>query len=263
MIAPSHPALAARLMLERSGLEHEVRELPPGLHPALVRAAGFPGWTVPALRIGGRRVQGTLAIARELHRLAPEARLFPADDRARDAVERAERWGHDELQPLPRRLFRWAAAESNAVRAWLLREVSGLPAAPALAMAFRPAMVLFARRASGARDATVRADLARLPELLDRADRLLEDEIIGGAVPNAADLQILTSLRLLLAHQDLRPRLERRRCARAALRLLPDYPRPAPEALPPVPAVLPEEWLRGPGWTDSGDAQSETEAVIG
>jgi len=105
-------------------------------------------------------------------------------------------------------------------------------------------MRFFARRVSDADDATVRADLTRLPGLLDRADRLLEEEVIGGDEPNAADLQILTSLRLLLAHEDLRPRIEPRPCARAALRLLPDYPRPGPGALPPVPAALPEEWPR-------------------
>ncbi len=232
------------MMLERSGLEHEVRELPPGLHPPLVRAAGFPGWTVPALRIDERRIQGTRAIARELHGLAPEAGLFPPGEDARGAVEEAERWGHDDLQPLPRRIFRWAGAHSGAVRTWMAREASGLPAPSAFALALKPATAFFARRVSGADNATVRADLARLPELIDRADELVADGTIGGTPPNAADLQILLSLRLLLLHEDLRTRIEGRRCCQAALRLLPDYPRPGPDALPPVPAALPNEWLR-------------------
>ena len=61
-IAHSHAALAARLMLERSGLEYEVWNILPGLHAPIVRAAGFPRWTVPALRIDGRRVQGRMKV---------------------------------------------------------------------------------------------------------------------------------------------------------------------------------------------------------
>jgi hypothetical protein len=147
------------------------------------------------------------------------------------------------LQALARRVFRWAGERSNAVRTWMAREVVGLPVPAAFGMAFTPVMLLFSRRISGADDAAVRADLARLPELLDRADALLEAGTIGAAPPNPADLQILCSLRLLLAHEDLRPRLEPWRCARAALALLPDFPRPGPEALPPVPAALPAAWL--------------------
>ena len=243
-IAHSHPVVAARQMLERTGLEHHAWNTLPGLHAPVVRAAGFPRWTVPALRIDGRRVQGTLEIARELHSLAPDAGLFPRDAEARRAVEQAERFGHDELQPLARRVFRWAGVRSNAVRAWMVREVMHLPAAAALGMAFTPVMVLFARRISGADDANVRADLARLPELLDHADRLLDAGTIGATPPNAADFQILTSIRLLAAHADLRPLVERWRCGQAALQLLPDYPRPGPDALPPVPAALPPEWLQ-------------------
>lgn len=244
-MAQSHPSLAARLMLERAGVEHDVQYILPGLHGIAVRAAGFPRWTVPALRLGELRVQGTLAISRELDRLAPDAGLFPRDGQARPAVEAAERWGHDELQPLGRRVFTWCQVHSNAVRAWLVREVMHLPAASALGNASRPAMIFFARRVYGAGDATVRADLARLPRLLDHADRLLEKGTIGGSPPNAADFQILTSLRLLLAHADLRPLVEHWRCGQAALELLPDYPRRGPEALPPIPSALPAEWLAG------------------
>jgi glutathione S-transferase len=145
-----------------------------------------------------------------------------------------------------RRVFRWAGVRSNAVRAWMASEVVGLPAPAAFGLAFKPVMVLFARYLSGADDATVRTDLARLPGLLDHVDALLEASTLGGTPPNAADLQIFSSLRLLLAHSDLRPRLEHRRCARAALALLPDFPRSGPEALPPVPAALPAAWLPPP-----------------
>jgi glutathione S-transferase len=242
----SHPVLASRLALERTGIPFEAHDVLPGLHGLVVRAHGFPAWTVPALEIDGRRVQGTLAIARELHRLAPGAGLFPRDAERRRAVEDAERFGHDELQALARRVFRWAGMRDNAVRAWMAGHVVGLPA-PALAgIAFTPVMVFFGRVVSKASGAQVRRDLARLPELLDRADALLEQGTIGGDEPNAADLQILTSLRLLIAHADLRPIVAPRPCGQAALRLIPDFPRPGRDALPPVPAALPPGWLPSP-----------------
>ncbi len=239
----SHPVLASRMALELTGIPFEARDVLPGLHGVVVRARGFPAWTVPALVIDGRRVQGTLAIARELDRIAPEAGLFPRDPERRRAVEDAERFGHDELQAVARRVFRWAGVRDNAIRAWMAGYVVGMPA-PALAgHAFKPLMFFFARVVSKATDAQVRDDLARLPALLDRADALVGDGTIGGGAPNAADLQILTSVRLLMAHEDLRPYIAARPSGEAALRLIPDFPRSGPDALPPVPAALPPEWL--------------------
>jgi glutathione S-transferase len=239
----SHPVLASRMALERTGIPFEPHDVLPGLHGLVVRAQGFRGWTVPALVVDGRRVQGSLAIARELHRLAPDAGLFPRDPERRRAVEDAERFGHDELQSVARRVFRWAGMHDNAVRAWMARHVVGVPA-PALAgYAFKPVMAFFGRVVSKAGSAQVRQDLARLPGLLDRADALLEEATIGADEPNAADLQILTSIRLLIAHEDLRPFVAARPCGQAALRLIPDFPRSGRDALPPVPAALPPEWL--------------------
>ena len=239
----SHPALASRMALELTGIPFDAHDLFPGLHGLIVRAQGFPAWTVPALEIDGRKVQGTLAIARELDRLAPGAGLFSSDGERRRAIERAERFGHDELQPIARRVFRWAGAHDNAVRAWMAKEVIGAPAPTLAGYAFKPVMMFFGRIVSKADDEQVREDLARLPGLLDHADALVEDGTIGGDAPNAADLQSLTSIRLLMAHEDLRPAIAPRPCGQAALRLIPDYPRPGPDALAPVPAALLPEWL--------------------
>ncbi|WP_354698996.1 hypothetical protein DSM112329_04696 [Paraconexibacter sp. AEG42_29] len=237
----SHPVLAARLMLERKGLEHNVRDALPGLHPLAVRAAGFPGRTVPAMRLGDRMVQGTLSISRALDEVVPAAPLFPADPGARAAVEAAERWGHDELQPVATRVFRWAGATDNRVRAWMATEVIGWPLGSVLGHGFTPVMAYYASIV-GADSAAVRADLAGLPALLDRADALIADGVLGGPDVNAADCQVLASLRLLAAHEDLRPLLEARRCGRLALARVPNFP-PGPDATRPVPAVLPREWL--------------------
>ena len=244
-IRQSHAVLAARLMLAHAGIRHDVRDVLPGLHPFAVRAAGFRGWTVPALRLGGRRIQGTLAISRALDEIEGAPPLFPADPARRREVEAAERWGHDELQEPVRRIFRWAGSESNVVRTWLSHEVMHLPA-PALAgQLSRPAYLAFSR-VSKATTARIRADLAQLPAKLDHADGLVARETIGGAEPNAADFQICASLRLLLAFDDLRPLLAARRCGQAALALVPHFPVPPPGELPPIPPVLPAAWIPAP-----------------
>ena len=49
----SPPGHAARLALERKGVPHRAVNLMPGMHPVLVRALGFRGRTVPALRLDG------------------------------------------------------------------------------------------------------------------------------------------------------------------------------------------------------------------
>src|SRR6266511_2447118 len=96
----SNPSQAVRLMLELKEIEFEPKSLIPGLHPLQVRAAGFRGRTVPALRLNGRRVQGSLEISRALEELQPEPPLFPEDPERRAAVEEAERWGEAVLQPV-------------------------------------------------------------------------------------------------------------------------------------------------------------------
>jgi ubiquinone/menaquinone biosynthesis C-methylase UbiE/glutathione S-transferase len=119
--APSHSVVTSRLMLSQAGIDYELRNIWPGPHKAAVRLLGFRGWTVPALRIDGRRVQGTLAIAREIERLAPDAGLFPKQPRARRELHAAERFGHDELQYLARRVFIWAQAHGRRPRMLAMR----------------------------------------------------------------------------------------------------------------------------------------------
>ena len=230
----SHPSRAAKGMLDRKGLEYELVNLLPGPHAILLRLAGFPGWTVPALKLDGRRVQGSRAISRALDELKPEPALFPPPPRRR-AVEEAERWGEEELQSVPRRIFRWALAHDQGLRRWMGAEVVGVPA-PELAAALNaPVASAFARR-SGADDARVRADLARLPGLLERVAGLIAEGTIGGEAPNAADFQIGSSVRLLMELGDLRRVVEGGPPAELAMRLFPEHPGPIPAALPP-------EWL--------------------
>jgi glutathione S-transferase len=231
-LAVSHPAQAARLMLEHKGIEHTVSYLLPGLHPVQLRAARFRGATVPALKADGARVQGSREIARALEELVPDPPLFPADPAGRRQVEEAERWGEQELQDIPRRIFRWATAHQQAVRRWL-GEVVGLPGAGVAGALNLPVARAFARR-SQATESRVRSDIEKLPQTLDHVDQLISRAVIGGRTPNAADFQIAPSLRLLMAFEQLSPALEARPAGELAMRLLPRVPEPVPAHLPPA-----------------------------
>jgi glutathione S-transferase len=230
----SHPGKAAALMLRRKGIEHRVVNLLPGFHPALVRALGFRRNTVPALRIDGRRMQGSLEISRGLDEIRPDPPLFPADPAFRAKVEEAEAWGDGDFQHAPRRAFRWCAGHDRAFRRWIAEE-EGLPLPGLVAEANVPIARLLARRV-GADDDGVRAMLASLPGMLDRVDALIAEGTIGGPEPNAADFQIATSVRLLLAFEDLHAYIEGRPAADHARRIVPQYN----AAFPPV---FPAAWL--------------------
>ena len=236
----SHPGHAARLMLEHKDIEHRVTMFPAGLHPVLVRLAGFGGYTVPALKIDGRRIQTSLAIARELERIKPEPSLYPAEAEARARVEEAERWGEAELQPLPRRMFRWALTHQREAREWTAR-YEGMPAPGLQARTNAPLVRRFAN-AVGATDERVRQDLAELPAKLDRADELVGDGTLSLEQPNAATFQIGTSIRALCLFPQLQQLIEGRPCGDIAYSVLPEYPQ--------APVELPPKWLasahRGP-----------------
>ena len=218
-------------MMRHKRIPHRVVSVMPGLHPFLVRLAGFERPTVPALEIGGRKVQGSRDIARFLDELSPDQPLFPADPEARAAVEEAERWGERMLQPVPRRLFRYLVLTSEDTRVWLARHVIHLPAGRPMQMAFMPVIRQLAR-VSHADEGTVRRTIRDLPDRLDRVDALIADRTIGGAEPNAADFQILASVRVLLEFEDLGHLLEGRPCAAAARLLYPDWDGPIPAGLP-------------------------------
>jgi glutathione S-transferase len=230
-MGPSHPARAGIAMLRHKRLSHRVVWLMPGLHPLLVRFAGFERHTVPALDIDGHKVQGSSEIARYLDTLVPDPPLFPADPAARIAVEDAEQWGQRVLQPVPRRLFRYLLMRSPETRAWMGGDVMHVPAAGLLQWAFMPAIWALARN-SHSDEATVRETLGRLPRLLDHVDALLAEGTIGGEQPNAADFQILSGVRVLLEFEDLRDLVESRLSAAPARALFPRWIGPIPRGLP-------------------------------
>lgn len=242
VIPGSHPSQAARLMLERKGIEYKRIDLMPVIAKPLLRALRFPGTTVPALRLDGERIQGSRRIARELDRLRPEPPLFPADRRLRASVEEAERWGDAELQPLARRVL-WNALRRDRAPLESYAEGARLGIPIGLAVKTAAPIVALSAHFNRASDENARADLAALPGMLERIDAWIAEGVLGGDEPNAADFQIATSLRLLMTLEDLRPAIASRPCGELALRVVPEF---SGQAGP----VLPEAWLTPLGKSD-------------
>jgi len=222
-LASSHPALTAELMLRHKGIDYRRIDLMPALHRSALRAMRFPGGTVPAMRIDGTRLQGTRTISRALDTLVPSPPLFPTDPERRRAVEEAEAWGEEVLQPVPRRIV-WNALkhDRSELATYLEGAKTGIPVGVAARLA--PPVAALARRAHNATDENVRRDLDALPGLIDRVDELIESGVIGGSERNAADFQIATSVSLLLTMDDIRPMIEGRPAERLARELVPHQP---------------------------------------
>ena len=235
VIPGSHPSMTARLMLERKGIQHRRVDLIPAVHRLVLRAAGFDGVTVPALKLDGRRLQGSRSISRALDELKPEPPLFPRDPWWRDVVERVEAFGDEVLQPVARRLT-WAALrrDRSSIGTFLEGARIGIPIG--IATRTSAPIVAISARLNRATDAAARADLEALPGRLDRIDDWIREGALGGGAPSAADYQIAPSLRLLMCLDDLRPAIEERPSGRLAREVVPSFPgRVGP--------VFPRAWL--------------------
>lgn len=237
VIPASHAATTAVLMLDRKGIAYKRTDLMPVIAKGALRASGFPGMTVPALKIDGERLQGSRTISRALDRIQPDPPLFPADPDRRAAVEDAERFGDEELQHPLRQLLWWSFRhDKENLRAYSEGAHLGVPIG--LAIKTGGPLVALAARNNEATDANARSALAALPDLLDRVDAYVADGTIGGAESNAADFQIASSIGLALTLDDLKPLIEPRPAAELARRIVPNYPGHTPPIFPPA-------WLPG------------------
>jgi glutathione S-transferase len=231
----SGPSLTARLMLEHKGLEYSEVHMLVGPHAFSLLARGFDTMCVPALKIDGRRVQGSRVIARALDDLVPEPALFPADPELRREVVAAERWGEG-LQDLARRLVLCAAQRDGAAFHSVYRHPSALRR-PAQHLS-RPLVTRLASAAHRATDAAAEEDVAGLDEQLGQVDAWIAEGVLDGPELNAADFQIAPSIALLLAFADLRPVVGGRAAASLAQRVVPG-------GFGAIGAVLPAAWLPG------------------
>jgi glutathione S-transferase len=231
----SHPVAAVEVALRLKSIDYRRVDLLPSVE-VLAGPLLYGGRTVPGMRIDGERLVGSRTIMRRLDTLVPEPALLPApDDPAHVRVLEAERWGDEVLQSVPRRIIdvafirRPTAMESYAANAKL----------PLPRPLMRPALPLTARLMAlknGARDDAARADLLALPSMLDRIDAWIADGLLGGERPNAADLQIGSTIRLIATIGDVRPLIGDRPAAQ-----LTRYFPPMVGEVPP--GVLPAEWL--------------------
>ncbi len=224
VIPGSHACRSAMLMLEHKRLPYRTVVLPSGLHPILVRARGFPGHkepirsvdgaahaelalldrlgTVPALRVGERRIQTNREIARFLERERPDPPLFPQDAGRRAAVEEAERWGDEVLQMAARRVV--LATSSHGLEAMHRRAAEGrlgpLLARSDLARRVLSRIASRSFRAGGRNEAEL---LASAELLLDKVDAWIGEGVLGGDRPNVADFMIAPSIALLTYRPEL------------------------------------------------------------
>jgi glutathione S-transferase len=232
----SHPCAAVEVALRLKSIDYERVDWLP-MTQLVLGPLLYGGSTVPGVRIDGERLAGSRTIMRRLDALAPDRPLLPSisDAVARARVLEAERWGDEVLQSVPRRIIDAAFLREPAC----LIGYAGDAKLPLPRPLMRPAAPLTAKLMAWrnkASDEKARADLAALPAQLDHIDAWIADGVLGGEQPNAADLQIGSSIRLLMTIGDVRPMIE----GRPALGLTRWF---EPQAGEVPKGTLPAEWL--------------------
>lgn len=222
-LAPSHPCMTAEAALKLKGLAYERIDFVPGEHVAkMAELYGEGRTTVPGVTIDGEPVHGSRSILARLEELEPDPALYPEPQA--QAVREAERWGDEELQDLGRRLP-WGALHFRPEAVGTFG--GGGPLDPA-GTDFAIRLARGTWKYHGITAQRLAEDLRGLPAKLDHVDALAGQGTIGGEAPNAADLQIGATLRVLLTVADLRPLIEDRPAAELARRWFPDYPGEVP-----------------------------------
>ncbi len=240
MITGSHACRTATLMLEHKDIPYRLVRLTTGEHPLLLRARGFAGnrtpirtldgaahrplalldrlGTVPALRLGGERIQTNREIARFLERLQPEPALFPAEPEHRRAVEDAERWGDDVLQMAARRValatpLHTMTGQGADGRLGPLLSRSG---------AMRALLSRTTPKPFRAGSRNLETLLGAIPAMLDTVDAYIGDGVLCGDELNVADFTIAPSLALLCYRPELSTEISRRPAGVLVDRVLPE-----------------------------------------
>jgi glutathione S-transferase len=234
----SHPCAAVEAALRLKSIDYQRVDLLP-LSQLLIGPLRYGGITVPGMRVNGERLVGSRAIMRRLDALVADPPLLPAPGSpSRTEVLEAERWGEEVLQSVPRRIIDVAFMRAPSA----MLSYAGDAKLPLPVWLMRPAAPLTARLMAiknKAREQAAREDISALPGMLERIDGWIADGLLGGAQPNAADLQIGSTIRLLWSIADLRPVLE----GRPAAKLMGYFPPNVGE----IPAgVLPGGWLPAP-----------------
>ncbi len=159
--------------------------------------------------------------------LAPEPPLLPADPAEREPCWRPSGGAMTSSRACPGGSSTRASCATRGDGE--LRRRRQATAATGL---LRPALPLTAKlmaRRNHAQRRAVRADLAALSGQLEKIDAWIADGLLGGEEPNAADLQIGSTIRLLETIGDVRPLIEghppRRRLRATSRRWWATFPR--------------------------------------
>jgi len=232
VLPSSHPCLTVISALDMKGLEYEKVVLSPGPHnEEMASIYGEGRTTVPGLLVDGEPVHGSRPILARLEELEPEPSLYP--EPIAEAVREAERWGDVELQDLGRR-FPWGALHFRPEAMGTYGGGGPLdPAGTDFAIRFLRA----SWRYHGISCERLADDLAGFPAKVEHIEGLAADGVIGGDQPNAADLQIGATIRVLLTLGDLSQILSGTEAERIALQNFPDYD----GAIPP--GAFPGDWV--------------------
>jgi glutathione S-transferase len=228
----SHPCDAVEVALELKRIPFVRVDLLP-LAQVLYGPLRWGGRTAPGMLIDGERLVGSRRIMRRLDELVPQPSLLPAEHRA-DVLD-AEEWGDRVLQSVPRRIID-AAFRRRPLAMLSYAGGSRVSLPPAMQRAAAPAVAQGMALLNRASDRAARDDVAALPTYLRRIDHWIEGGLLGAEAPNAADLQIGATVRLLQSIADLRPLLE----GHAAQRLA-GYFGPLTGEVPA--GTLPAAWL--------------------
>ncbi len=235
VLTGSHPCAAVEVALGMKSIPFDRVDL----LPMTQMAAGpllYGGVTVPGARMDGEKMVGSRHIMRRLDEIAPEPSLLPTEAGERAQVLEAERWGDEEFQSVPRRILDAAFLRNSACMESFVPDDTKLPLPRA---AIRPTLPLMARLLAlrnKAKDENVLKDLGALPVQMEKIDTWIASGLLGGEQPNAADLQIGSTIRLLNTVADVRPLLE----SHPAMALTRYFPPMVGE----VPAgTLPAAWL--------------------
>ena len=214
VILGSHACRAGMLMLEHKGIPYEQTMLPTGMQRSL-RLRGFPGGTVPALEMGGRKVQTNRAIARFLDEVQPEPPLTPPTPLALET----ERWADEVFQMVARRLALAGCLHGSGD---YIDDPAHAPLGPVLW--HRPAvrqagMRMISRFVFDVNPESEARLLAELPAHLDRIDGWLGAGVLGGERLHAGDFAIAPSVALLTYRPALKDQIEQRPAGRFAERV--------------------------------------------
>lgn len=199
----SHPVEAVVVALRAKGLDYERVDFAVGEQvEEAQKIYGEGRTTVPGVVVDGAPVHGSHAIFEKLDEIETGTPLYPEPIAA--AVREADLWADDAFQRTAR-VLAWGALHFRPEQMGTF--VGGDPLDPA-GTDYAITMLRRIWKYLGIDAKEIADRLAALPGHLDHVAELARDGVVGGDTPNAADLQIGSSVRLLLTIGDVRPLLD-------------------------------------------------------